>query len=188
MSAAFLRCVCNAVQDNDVQAALQRMLALESQLRETDSPQFSVPVFPPGNGSSGVWPSRILASTSFVRWFVGSLVGLCQQWWTAIELIELIELMEATHRSVWTVLRIPLTLTPIVCTVCTVWTIWSGGKDAKMGMGESDPAWWKGGMEWVFGVREGMRPEQEMSKDRSMSGDKKLLEWREPGCEVELQT
>ena len=70
MSAAFLRCVCNAVQDNDVQAALQRMLALESQLRETDSPQLSVPVFPPGNGSSGVWPSRILASTSFVRWLV----------------------------------------------------------------------------------------------------------------------
>ena len=69
-----------------------------------------------------------------------------------------------------------------------MWTIWSGGKDAKMEMGESDPAWWKGGMEWVFGVREGIRPEQEMSKDRSMSGDKKLLEWREPGCEVELQT
>ena len=48
VSAAFLRCVCNAVQDNDVQAALQRMLALESQLRETDSPQLSVPVFPSG--------------------------------------------------------------------------------------------------------------------------------------------
>ena len=54
------------------------MLALESQLREADSPQFSVPIFPPENGLSGVWPSQILASTSFVgslvRWFVLTVV------------------------------------------------------------------------------------------------------------------
>ena len=29
-------------------------------------------------------------------------------------------------------------------------------------------------------------PEQEMSKDQSMSGDKRLLECRELGCELEF--
>ena len=160
-----------------MQAALQLMLALQSQLKETYSPQFSMPVFPSGKSfESGVAPPEYsLPLHSFVSTVVDS---------------DRVDRVDGGDPSV----RLDRSANPSHSHSHRLHRLDRVDQlERSEGCENGDGRERSGVVEGSDGVGclacgKECAPEQEMSKDRSMSGDKKLLEWREPGCEVELQT